>query len=125
MKAFITQCKSSNNSIMTKSSLLSPKSIAIIGASDKSGSIGNAITANIMQDYKGKIFFVNPKRSKIFNSKSYPSVLNISTTIDLAIIITKNTVVPLVLAECGDKHVKGAVIITAGFKEVYRLVKLV
>lgn len=118
MKAFITQYKSSNHSIMTKSSLFSPKSIAIIGASDKSGSIGNAITANIIQDYTGKFFFVNPKRSKIFNNKSYPSVLNIPNTIDLAIIITKNTVVPSVLEECGDKHVKGAVIITAGFKEV-------
>ncbi len=103
---------------MTKSSLLSPKSIAIIGASDKSGSIGNAITANIIKDYAGKFFFVNPKRKKIFGSESYASVLNIQTTIDLAIIITKNTVVPRVLEECGNKHVGGAVIITAGFKEV-------
>lgn len=103
---------------MTKSSLLSPESIVIIGASDKKESIGNAITSNIMKDYKGKIFFVNPKHEKIFKNKSYNSVLDINQIIDLAIVITKNTIVPKVLEECGNKKIRGAVIITAGFKEV-------
>ena len=103
---------------MTDSVLLSPKSIAIIGASDKTGSIGRAVTNNIINDYKGKLFLINPKRKNIFNINSYNTILNISNSIDLAIIITKNIVVPHVLEECGKKNVKAAIIITAGFKEV-------
>jgi len=103
---------------MTESVFLSPKSMAIIGASDKRGSVGRAITSNIMNGFTGKVFPISPSRPKVFYEKAYKSVLDVPSPIDLAVIITKNTIVPLVLEECGKKKIKGVIVITAGFKEV-------
>ncbi len=103
---------------MTDSLFLSPKSIAIIGASDKEGSVGRAITSNILKGYTGKIFPISPTRETVFDKKAFKTVLDVPEPIDLAVIVTKNEVVPSVLEECGKKGIKGAVVITAGFKEV-------
>ena len=103
---------------MTNSLFLSPKSIAIIGASDKEGSVGRAITSNILKGYTGKIFPISPTRETVFDKKAYKSVLDVPEGIDLAVVVTKNDVVPSVLEECGKKGIKGAIVITAGFKEV-------
>ncbi|MCH6586307.1 MAG: acetate--CoA ligase family protein, partial [Thaumarchaeota archaeon] len=103
---------------MAESVFLSPKSIAIIGASDKRGSVGRTITSNIMNGFKGTVFPISPSRPQVFYKKAYKSVLDVPKPIDLAVIVTKNTIVPIVLEECGKKKVKGAIIITAGFKEV-------
>jgi len=103
---------------MSESFFLSPKSIAIIGASDKEGSVGRAITSNILKGYTGKIFPISPTRETVFDKKAYKSVLDVNEEIDLAVIVTKNDVVPAVLEECGKKGIKGAIVITAGFKEV-------
>ncbi len=103
---------------MTESVFLSPQSIAIIGASDKEGSVGRAITSNIINGYSGTVFPISPTRPTVFEKKAYKSVLDVPESIDLAVIITKNTIVPFVLEECGKKKIKGAVVITAGFKEV-------
>jgi 4-hydroxybutyryl-CoA synthetase (ADP-forming) len=103
---------------MTDSIFLSPKSIAIIGASDKEGSVGRAITSNILKGYTGKIFPISPTRETVFDKKAYKSVLDVPDEIDLAVVVTKNDVVPSVLEECGKKKLKGVIVITAGFKEV-------
>ena len=103
---------------MSESVFLSPKSIAVIGASDKQGSVGRAITSNIMNGYKGIVYPISPTRETVFDQKAYKSVLDVPDSIDLAVIITKNTIVPVVLEECGKKKIKGAIVITAGFKEV-------
>lgn len=103
---------------MTDSLFLSPKSIAIIGASDKEGSVGRAITSNILKGYTGTIFPISPTRETVFDKKAFKTVLDVPEPIDLAVIVTKNDVVPVVLEECGRKGIKGAVVITAGFKEV-------
>ena len=103
---------------MTDSVFLSPKSIAIVGASDKEGSVGRAITSNILKGYTGKIFPINPTRETVFDKKAYKSVLDVPEEIDLAVVVTKNDVVPSILEECGKKKLKGVIIITAGFKEV-------
>ncbi len=103
---------------MPESVFLSPKSIAIIGASDKRGSVGRTITSNIMNGFKGTVFPISPTRPTVFYKKAYKSVLDVPKPIDLAVIVTKNTIVPIVLEECGKKKVKGVIIITAGFKEV-------
>jgi len=103
---------------MAESVFLSPKSIAIIGASDKRGSVGRTITSNIMNGFKGKVFPISPSRPTVFYKKAYKSVLDVQEPIDLAVVIIKNTIVPLVLEECGKKKIKGAIVITAGFKEV-------
>jgi len=103
---------------MAESVFLSPKSIAVIGASDKQGSVGRAITSNIMNGYKGIVYPISPTRETVFDQKAYKSVLDVPDPIDLAVVITKNTIVPVVLEECGKKKIKGAIVITAGFKEV-------
>jgi len=103
---------------MAESVFLSPKSIAVIGASDKEGSVGRAITSNIMKGYTGTVFPISPTRDTVFDQKAYKSVLDVPDEIDLAVIITKNTIVPIVLEECGKKKIQGAIVITAGFKEV-------
>jgi len=103
---------------MAESVFLSPKSIAIIGASDKRGSVGATITSNIMNGFKGTVFPISPTRETVFYKKAYKTVLDVPKTIDLAVIVIKNTLVADVLEECGKKKVKGVIIITAGFKEV-------
>ena len=91
---------------MAESVFLSPKSIAVIGASDKEGSVGRAITSNIMKGYTGTVFPISPTRDTVFDQKAYKSVLDVPDEIDLAVIITKNTIVPIVLEECGKRRFK-------------------
>lgn len=92
------------------------KRIAIIGASRKNGKIGNVILRQLL----GKnftLFAVNPSADEILGIKSYPSVLDIPGTIELAVIATPAQTVPVILDQLGKKKVHHAVIITAGFKE--------
>ena len=103
---------------MAESVFLSPKSIAIIGASDKRGSVGRTITSNIMNGFTGTVYPISPTRPEVFYKKAYKSVLDVPKPIDLAVIVIKNTLVPDVLEECGKKKIKGVIVITAGFKEV-------
>ncbi len=103
---------------MAESVFLSPKSIAIIGASDKRGSVGSTITSNIMNGFTGTVYPVSPTRETVFYKKAYKTVLDIPKPVDLAVIVIKNTLVANVLEECGKKKIKGVIIITAGFKEV-------
>ena len=103
---------------MVESVFLSPKSIAVIGASDKRGSVGRAITSNIINGFTGTVFPISPTRDTVFYKKAFKSVLDVPEPIDLAVVITKNTIVPQVLEECGKKKIKGVIVITAGFKEV-------
>jgi 4-hydroxybutyryl-CoA synthetase (ADP-forming) len=103
---------------VAESVFLSPKSIAIIGASDKRGSVGSTITSNIMNGFTGSVYPVSPSRETVFYKKAYKTVLDIPKPVDLAVIVIKNTLVANVLEECGKKKIKGVIIITAGFKEV-------
>jgi len=103
---------------VAESVFLSPKSIAIIGASDKRGSVGSTITSNIMNGFTGNVYPVSPSRETVFYKKAYKTVLDIPKPVDLAVIVIKNTLVAHVLEECGKKKIKGVIIITAGFKEV-------
>jgi acyl-CoA synthetase (NDP forming) len=99
-------------------SLISPSSVAVVGASNREGSVGNAVMTNILSGgFIGKLFPVNPSRDTILGLKCYSSILDIEYQVDLAIIITPSKVVPHVMEECGKKGVKTAIIISAGFKE--------
>ena len=98
--------------------IFNPKSVAIIGASDVEGSVGYAIVKNFTQmGYTGKIYFVNVRKPEILGVKTYPSVDQIAESVDLAIIATPAKTVPDVMVECGKAHVKGVIIVSAGFKE--------
>jgi len=100
-------------------SLFEPASVAIIGASERPGSIGAVLVRN-MQDsgYKGRLFCVNPKHDTIFGEASYPSVDAIPQRIDLAVICTKADTVPGIIDACGRAGTRNAVVISAGFSEV-------
>jgi 4-hydroxybutyryl-CoA synthetase (ADP-forming) len=97
---------------------LYPKSIAVVGASEKPGTVGKAIISNIMNGYKGEIYPVTPSHETVFGKKAYKSILDIPNKIDLAVVVTPSKIVPAVMEDCGKKNVRGAIIITAGFKEV-------
>lgn len=100
-------------------SIFSPKSIAIIGASRQQGSVGQSLLANIIDSrFQGVVYPVNPKAQAILGIKSYPRVLDIPDDVDLAVIIVPAPLVPQVLEECGVKGIKGAITISAGFKEI-------
>ncbi len=99
--------------------LFKPKSVAIVGASNNPFSIGHIVMQNLIDhDFKGPIFPVNPKSKYIKSYKAYPSVSAIPDEVDLVNISIKNTIVPAVLEDCGQKGVKFAIVHTAGFKEV-------
>lgn len=100
-------------------SIFYPKSIAIIGASREAGSVGQSLLANIIDSrFKGIVYPVNPKAQGVLGIKCYASVLDIQDPIDLAVIVVPASLVPFVLEECGQKGIKGAIIISAGFKEI-------
>lgn len=98
--------------------IFEPKSVAVIGASATTGSVGNAIFSNILQsNYRGIVFPVNPKYSNIMSVKAYKNVTDIPDEIDLAVICVPNKIVENIIIQCLAKGVKGLVVITAGFKE--------
>jgi acyl-CoA synthetase (NDP forming) len=99
--------------------LFRPRSVAIVGASNNPLSIGHIVLQNLLDhNFKGPIFPVNPKSAFIKSFKAYPSVSAIPDEVDLVNISIKNTLVPAILEDCGQKGVKFAIVHTAGFKEV-------
>lgn len=96
-----------------------PRSIAVIGASRQPGSVGQSLLANIIDSrYQGIVYPVNPKAKGILSIKCYRNVTEIPDVVDLAVIIVPPQFVPEVLEECGKKNIKGAIVISAGFKEI-------
>ena len=96
-----------------------PKSVAVIGASNKLGKIGHTVLLNMEKSgYKGKIYPINPKESEIYGFTAFKSVLDVPGDIDLGVICIPSRFCVPVVEECGKKGVKSLVIITAGFKEI-------
>lgn len=99
--------------------LFNPDSVAIIGASDRAGSVGKKVMANLRQgEFKGRLFPVNPKHKKVQGFNCFVKVSDIPEKVDLAVITTPAAVVPTVLKECGEKGIHLAIIISAGFSEI-------
>jgi acetate---CoA ligase (ADP-forming) len=99
--------------------LLRPKSIAIIGASPTPGKIGHTVVKNLVESgYEGGIYPVNPKADEILGLKVYKSVLDIPEPVDAAAITVPAKFVIDVTKECGEKGVKGLIVISSGFAEV-------
>ncbi|MCP4416157.1 MAG: bifunctional acetate--CoA ligase family protein/GNAT family N-acetyltransferase [Chloroflexi bacterium] len=98
--------------------IFSPKSVALIGATEREGSVGRTILWNLMTNsFGGTIFPVSLKRSSVMGIKAYPSVAEIPEAVDLAIVVTPAHTVPGVIRECVESGVRGAIVISAGFKE--------
>jgi 4-hydroxybutyrate---CoA ligase (ADP-forming) len=102
---------------MSNSIFFSPKSIAIIGASEKPG-VGKTIFYNIAKHFKGKIYPITPSNPTVGGLTAYKNVLDIPDSIDLAVVAAPSKFTPAVMEEVGKKGIKGAIIVSAGFKEV-------
>lgn len=95
-----------------------PASVAVIGASTQKGTIGRETLHNILTaEYNGKVFPVNPKAPVIHSIKAYSTVLDVPDAVDLAVVIVPKQAVKDVVEQCGQKGVRGLVVISAGFSE--------
>lgn len=98
-------------------SFLHPHAVVFVGATDKEGSVGRAIVENLL-DFEGRLYLINPKRKEVLGHPCHASILDIDQPVDLAVIAIKAQLVPETLIQLGKKHIKSAIIISAGFKEV-------
>jgi len=98
--------------------MFNPKSVAVIGTSAKKGGVGNDVLLNLIKDYKGTIYPVNPKGGEIEGVKAYTSILEVPGDVDLALVLVNARFVADVVDQAIEKNVAGIVIVSAGFKEV-------
>lgn len=98
--------------------IFNPKSIAVIGASDREGSVGAKLLNNLIGvGYKGVVYPVNLFRPTVQGIRAYPTITKIPWQVDLAIIVTPAHTVPQIVEECGKAGVSGVIIVSAGFTE--------
>ena len=98
--------------------LFEPKSVAVIGASDRENSVGNIIFKNILSSgYKGRLYAINPKHDTIQGQQAYKSIEEIGARVELAVIATRAQTVPQLIEQCGRSGVRNVIVITAGFSE--------
>ncbi len=98
--------------------MFAPKAVALIGATEKKGSVGRTIFENLLgNDFGGAVYPVNPLHKTVLGHDAFPRIGDIPAKIDLAVIATPASTVPGIVAECADAGVRGAVVISAGFRE--------
>ncbi len=99
--------------------VFSPESVAVVGASNSFDKLGYHVMKSLVQgNYSGRILPVNPKYETIWGLKSYTSLKDTPGEVDLAVIAVPASFVPEILHQCGQKRLKGVVLITAGFREI-------
>jgi acetyltransferase len=97
----------------------SPKTVAVIGATETPNSVGRTVLWNLVTSpFGGTVYPVNPKRPSVLGVKAYKTVSDIPEDVDLAVIVTPPPSIPGIIRECGENGVRGAVVISAGFKEI-------
>jgi acetyltransferase len=95
-----------------------PETVAVIGATDRPGSVGRTIMRNLVSSpFGGTVFPVNSRRPNVLGIKAYPSVSEVPARVDLAVIVAPAPAVPDIIGECVEAGVEGAIIISAGFRE--------
>ncbi|MFS8608575.1 MAG: CoA-binding protein, partial [Gammaproteobacteria bacterium] len=98
--------------------IFEPESIAVIGASERPGSLGTVVLRNLLDaGFPGDVYPVNPKYSSVQGVRCYARVGDIGRPVDLALIVAPARVVPGVLRECGEAGIRAAVILSGGFRE--------
>ncbi|MCC6379401.1 MAG: acetate--CoA ligase family protein [Burkholderiales bacterium] len=98
--------------------IMKPDAVAVIGASDEAGKIGNSVMKNLINGgYKGKIYPINPGAGTIMGLPAYKSVKDVPGTIDVAVFAIPAKFVAQALTEVGEKKIPGAVLIPSGFAE--------
>jgi acetyltransferase len=98
--------------------MFNPKTIALIGATEKEGAVGRTILENLLRSKERKILPVNPNTNKVMDVETYPNIAGVPEHIELAVVATPARSVPAVVEECGQAGVEGVIIISAGFKEI-------
>lgn len=111
----VTSVDSTNQGL---DAIFSPKNVAVIGATERQGSVGRTILWNLISSpFGGAVFPINPTRSSVLGIRAYPNVAALPEPVDLAVIVTPSHTVPAVMQEVADAGIKGVIIISAGFKE--------
>jgi acetyl coenzyme A synthetase (ADP forming)-like protein len=104
--------------VVSMKRIMQPKAVAVIGASDEAGKIGNSVMKNLINGgYKGQIYPIHPKAAEIMGHKAYKSVKDVAGEIDAAVFAIPAKLVPGALTECGEKKIAGAILIPSGFAE--------
>ena len=97
----------------------SPKTVAVIGATENTGTVGRTVLWNLVTSpFGGTVYPVNPKRPSVLGIKAYKCVSDIPEPVDLVVIVTPPPSIPGIIRECGENGVQGAIVISAGFKEI-------
>ena len=98
--------------------LFQPESVAVIGATERPGTVGRTVFDNLLHpSFQGRVYAVNSRHSEICGRKAYPTIGDVPEKIDLAVVATPAVTVPGIIAQCVDAGVKSAVVISAGFRE--------
>jgi acyl-CoA synthetase (NDP forming) len=98
--------------------IMKPKAVAVIGASDQAGKIGNSVMKNLINGgYQGKIYPITPKGGEIMGLQAFKSVKDVPGEIDTAVFAIPAPLVAGALKECGEKKIAGAILIPSGFGE--------
>jgi len=104
--------------VVSMKRIMQPKAVAVIGASDETGKIGNSVMKNLINGgYKGRIYPIHPKAAEIMGHKAYKSVKDVPGEIDTAVFAIPAKLVAGALVECGEKKIAGAILIPSGFAE--------
>src|SRR5512143_2831009 len=99
--------------------IFAPKTVALIGATENPGSVGRTVLWNLISTpFGGTVYPVNPKRPSVLGIRAYPSITSVPEKVDLAVITTPARTVPGIIRECAQSGVRGAIVISAGFKEL-------
>jgi acetyltransferase len=98
--------------------IFQPRSVAVVGATESPGKVGRTLLANLISSpFGGTVFPVNPTRASVLGVKAYPDLRAVPDPVELAVIVTPAPTVPGIIEECVELGVRGAIIISAGFKE--------
>ncbi|HMN10175.1 MAG TPA: acetate--CoA ligase family protein [Gemmatimonadaceae bacterium] len=99
--------------------LLAPRTIAVIGASQRAGSMGHQVLANLIDfGFAGTVYPVNPRAPSVRSVRAYPTIGDVPEAVDLAVIVVPRDHAVAAVEACGEVGVKGVIVITAGFREV-------
>ena len=99
--------------------IFNPETVAIIGATDREGSVGRTLLWNLISSpFGGTVYPVNPRRRSVLGIRAYPSIKDIPDSVDLAIIATPAPTVPDLVKDCAEAGVKGVVVLASGFREI-------
>ncbi|HWD83065.1 MAG TPA: acetate--CoA ligase family protein [Kribbella sp.] len=109
---------SSQEILTAMNRIMKPRAVAVIGASNEDGKIGNSVMKNLVNGgYAGEIYPINPKGGEVLGLKAFPSISDVPGDVDVAVFAVPAKFVGAALEQCGQKGVAGAILIPSGFAE--------